>query len=549
MMLYSKASYRENYDRFVWRVPEFYNMAYDVCDRHADGANGTALVHETADGQLRRYSFKDIQQTANRMANLFTACGAVRGDRVMILLGQNPYAGAAHVACWKAGIVSLPTSMLFGADALVYRLNDSGAVLAITDMENAPKLLEAQQQSSALRQIFVIDGELPGTTSLEAALAKASSSFENVVTRADDPAFFNYSSGTTGQPKGVLAAHRSMLGHLPGAEMIFDFYADHRDTIWSAADWAWLAGLMDVLMPFWYAGCTVVASRMKKFDPEAAFHLLARTNASAAFLTPTTLRLMRQVIGKPSVPSPNLRVIMSGGEAVGAELSEWTGRRMKAQINEAFGQTECNLMLGNNAGLIPVRHGSIGLPMPGHVVEIINDAGEVVPRGTTGHIAVRRPNPVMFLRYWNKPEATKEKFIGDWLITGDLGHRDDDGYFWFQGRADDVISASGYRIGPGEIEDAIARHESVALAAVIGVPDKERTERIKAYVVIKAGVQANEALAAEIKAFVTERLARHEVPREIEFVESLPTTPTGKIIRRELRDREIAAEAARSANR
>lgn len=535
MLLDSTASYRENYDRFSWRIPEFYNIAHQVCDRHAEGDDGIALIHDRLQGEPVVYRFSDIQRLANRMANVLVAAGARRGDRVMILLGQDPLAAVAHVACWKAGLVSLPTSILFGTEALAYRLTDSGSAYAITDLENAPKLIEARSGSDALRQVFAIDGRSADAADLVGLMDRASDRFTTVATRAEDPAFINYSSGTTGWPKGVLHAHRAMIGHLTGAEVVFDFYPQYRDTIWSPADWSWLAGLMDVLMPFWHAGCTVVASRMRKFDPDAALHLMARHRVKATLLTPTTLRLMRQSAERPSAPKLDLRVIMSGGEAVGAELAEWARDTLKTQLNEAFGQTECNLMLGNNARLFPARDGSIGFPIPGHEVEIVDDAGEVVPAGTVGNIAVKRPNPVMFLEYWNKPEATREKFVGDWLITGDLGHRDADGYFWFEGRADDVITSSGYRIGPGEIEDAICRHEDVAMAAVVGVPDPERTERIKAFVVLKAGVAGSEALKDQIRGFVGERLARHEVPREIEFIAGLPMTTNGKVIRRELR--------------
>ena len=541
MLLNPNATYRDNYDRFTWAVPEFYNIARDVCDRHADGANGTALIHEQADGTAARYSYRDIQRMANRMANVFLANGAKRGDVVMILLGQDPIAAAAHVACWKAGLISLPTSVLFGAEALAYRLNDSGAIFALTDRSNLEKLNEARQQAGELRQIFVTDGEGAGGVSLSGVMQMASDRFDTVVTRAEDPAFINYSSGTTGWPKGVLHAHRAMIGHIPGAELLFDFYPDAGDTVWSPADWSWLAGLMDILMPFWFYGATVVASRARKFDPEHAFHLMVRHSVSTTLLTPTTLRMMRQVPLEGIRDRLKLRVIVSGGESVGAELADWTARELKTQLNEVFGQTECNLVLGHNAGLITPRPGSLGMPVPGHQVAIIDDQGIVVPNGDVGHLAVRRPDPVMFLEYWRKPEATREKFIGEWMITGDLGSRDDDGYFWFKGRADDVITSSGYRIGPGEIEDVIARHDSVAMAAVIGVPDEERTERIKAFVVLRPGARESSELAEAIRAFVAERLARHECPREIAFVSSLPMTTNGKIIRRELRERETAA--------
>jgi acetyl-CoA synthetase len=309
-----------------------------------------------------------------------------------------------------------------------------------------------------------------------------------------------------------------------------------------------MAGLMDVLMPGWFHGCKVVATAMKGFDAENAYRIMSEHRVTLALLTPTMLKLMRQVPDPLSRHPLRLRAVLSGGEAVGAALLEWARQEMKISINEAFGQTECNVILGNNGRLFPIKPGSLGKPTPGSVVAIVDDQGREVPPGTEGHIACKRPHPVMLLEYLNKPEATRDKFIGDWLITGDVGHMDADGYFWFHGRGDDVITSSGYRIGPGEIEDALLKHEAVQLAAAIGVPDPVRTEIIKAFIVPKPGVKTDEALAEALREFVRTRLARHEVPKLVEFVDSLPMTTTGKIMRRELREREKARIAAAGAS-
>jgi len=329
-----------------------------------------------------------------------------------------------------------------------------------------------------------------------------------------------------------------LLGHMPSLEFIYDFFPQDKDALWSPADWAWMAGLADILLPGWFHGCTVVATAMKGFDPEEAYRVLDQHNVTLALLTPTMLKLMRQVPNALDRYDLKLRAALSGGEAVGKELLEWADRELNIKINEGFGQTECNVILGNNGNVFPIKPGSIGRPTPGTVCAIIDDNGMVLAPGEAGHIACKRPHPVMLLEYLNKPEATREKFIGDWLITGDTGHMDEDGYYWFHGRADDVITSSGYRIGPGEIEDALLKHDAVQMVAVIGVPDPVRTEIVKAFVIPSPGIKVSEQLVDELRDSVRNRLARHEVPKLIEFVDSLPMTTTGKIMRRELRERE-----------
>ncbi len=408
--------------------------------------------------------------------------------------------------------------------------------MVITDDANLAKAVEVAGEA----RVLCVDGAGDGADDFWALLRMGADTFATVDTAAEEPAFIVFTSGTTGPAKGALHAHRALLGHLPCVEMQHDFFPQPGDVAWSPADWAWIAGLMDVLMPTWFHGMPVLAFRSVGFDPEEAFHMMAKHEVTNALLVPTMIRLMKQVPNPGARYDLKLRSLISGGEAVGAEIIEWTQQTLNVRINEVFGQTECNLVLGHNATLMPAKPGSLGQPIPGHIGAVVDDDGNELPAGEVGQIAFKRPDPVMLLEYWKNPKASADKFVGDWLLTGDLGQRDDDGYFWYRGRADDVITSAGYRIGPGEIEEALLRHPAVRLAAAIGVPDPVRTESIKAFVVLAEGQQPSEALEGEIREFVKTRLARHEYPRAIEFLDSLPTTTTGKIMRRELREREQA---------
>ena len=546
-MMPSQRNYDELYEAFRWNIPERYNIAADVCDRHARDPGKVALIGVGDDGKTWEMTFQEVQRKANQLANLLVSLGLVRGDRVMLLLGQNAWTAIGHVACWKAGLISVPASTLFAADAIAYRLTTVGVRIVITDMANLPTVDKARQHAPAVEHVFLVDGTGPNAPSLAVTLETARDHFENVDTAADDPAFLNFTSGTTGNPKGALQAHRSMLGHLPGVELGLDSFPQPGDCMWSPADWAWLAGLMDVLMPAWFHGVPVLTFRAPRFDPEQAFTMMGRHHVRTALLTPTMLRVMRQIPDPVRRYGIDLRAIISGGESVGKDLHEWANDTLGAPVNEMFGQTECNLVLGSSGSIMPIKPGALGRAIPGHVAAIVDDAGQLLPAGEIGNLAFRSPDPVMMLEYWQNPEATRSKYADGWLITGDLARCDDDGYFWFHGRADDVITSSGYRIGPSEIEDALARHPDVVMAAVVGVPDPVRTESIKAFIVLKEATPPDRALVENIRDFVRDHLAKHEVPRDIEFVSALPMTTTGKILRRELREIERTRAAERSA--
>jgi acetyl-CoA synthetase len=525
------------YRQFRWGVPEYYNIGLDICDKGAAESDRLALVYQSKNGEVSRYTFAQIQRLSNQLANLLSARGVQPGERVGILLPQAPETAVAHIAVYKAGCIAVPLFTLFGVDALHYRLADSGARVLITDAASAAKIATIRSELTALHTVYCIDEPIEQCESFHAALAQCSDRFDPVRTRADDPALIIYTSGTTGKPKGALLAHRSLLGHLPGVEMSHDLLPQEGDFLWTPADWAWIGGLMDVLMPAWHHGLPVLAHRFEKFDPEAAFALMAQHGVRNAFVPPTALKMMRAVVNPKQRWNVRLRSLASGGESLGTELLDWSRDTFGVTINEFYGQTECNMVLSSCSSLFPTLPGAIGKPAPGHTVGIVDDEGQVLSDGRIGNIAIRRPDPVMFLGYWNNEPATREKYIGDWLLTGDTGMSHPGGYIQFVGRNDDVITSAGYRIGPGPIEDCLIAHPAVQLAAVVGVPDPQRTVIVKAIVVIKDGFTGSEALKRELQEHVKVRLAAHEYPREIAFVDALPMTTTGKIIRRELRER------------
>jgi acetyl-CoA synthetase len=526
------------YRGFHWELPATFNIGIAVCDHWAAAEpDRLALIHVRPDGRSEDVTYGALRTTSNRLANALAAHGVGRGDRVAILLPQSPEVVAIHIAIYKLGAVALPLAAVFGVDALSYRLADAGAKAIVTNATGVAKLAAIRADLPGLALVLSVDGASEGALGFADVLARAASDFAPIATAPDDPAMMIYTSGTTGPPKGALHAHRVLLGHLPGIELPHDFFPQPGDRFWTPADWAWAGGLLDCLLPSLYYGMPVVSRRFDKFDPEEAFDLMAKAAVRNAFIPPTALRMLR------SAPSPRgrhvlaLRTVGSGGEALGAETFEWGKSALGLAINEFYGQTECNLVVSSCALIGVTRPGAMGKPVPGHTVAVIRPDGALCAPGELGQVAVLRPDPVMFLEYWGKPDATRDKFLGDWMTTGDQGLVDEDGYLTFVGRDDDVITSAGYRIGPGEIEDCLIRHPAVALAAVVGKPDPVRTEIVKAFIVLKSNISASDALAAEIQAFVRTRLSAHEYPREVAFIDEMPMTTTGKVIRRLLRER------------
>jgi len=536
-LAWEKNDYREMCDHFSWKIPSHCNVADLVCDKHLGIEQRIALYYENQAGRRASYTFGQIKEFSNQFANALKSMGVVKGGRVAIVLPQRPEAAIAHLACYKLGAVALPLSVLFGPDALEYRLSDSGASVVITEDQHLEIIDGLRADLPSLESVISCD-QSGGDSDFWSLLKKGGSDFETVKTHADDPFVLIYTSGTTGPPKGALVPHRAMLGNLTGFELSHNGLPMDGDLFWTPADWAWTGGLIDALLPAWYYGVPVLGYEGRKFDPERACRLMADYRVRNAFIPPTALKMLRQVEGIKDRYGVDLRSVMSAGEAVGAELYHWGREVLEIEINEMWGQSEFNYIVGNASSLMPVKPGSMGRPYPGHRVEPVDSEGHRMATGEVGELAAWRDDPVMFLGYWKREDATREKFIGNWFGTGDMGYRDEEGYLWFVGREDDVISSAGYRIGPGEIEDSLLKHPAVSQAAVIGVEDDLRGEVVKAFIVPAKGHLPSEALKREIQKSIRERLAAYEYPREVEFIDALPLTTTGKVRRIELRERE-----------
>jgi len=531
-------SYEELRSAFSWSLPERFNMGIACADQQP--AARVALVDNRSDGSIREVTFGQFTELSTRLAHGLVALGVRAGDRVGVVIPQSTETGLAHLGIYKAGAVAVPLSILFGPDAIRFRLADCDARVVIVAAELLERVVDACADLD-LTIVVVGDGAAAPHRSFDEVVAAGSAAPIDPATGPDSPALLIYTSGTTGSPKGALHGHRVLLGHMPGFDLMFNFFGQADDRMWTPADWAWIGGLLDAVLPTWFHGRSLVAAGGDRFDPQWAVDLMAEHRVRTAFLPPTALKLMRQ--SDVDAAKLRLRACMSGGEPLGREMLAWAEERLGVVVNEIYGQTEANLVVGNCHAAWPVVAGSMGRPFPGHEVAVIDDDGTPVPPGEVGEIGVRAPDPVMFLEYWNQPEATAGKFVGDWLKTGDLGVADEDGYLWFQARADDLINSAGYRIGPGEIEDCLLRHDAVAMVAVVGVPDELRGQVVKAYIEVAPGYEPGEPLADEIKQFVRTRLAAHEYPRQIEFIEALPMTSTGKIRRNVLRDQSATAGA------
>jgi len=582
--------YQAMQEGFGWHVPEHFNMAEVCCRRWAvqeDASTRVAIVeHLAADANMhavapRRYTYAQLQQAADALSHVLVGLGVQRGDRVAIVLPQRFETAVAYIAVMQMGAVAMPLSLLFGPEALEYRLKDSEAVVAIVDATSVSNVLAVRAQCPALRDVVGVD--LSNATDMlhvdvdyASAIAAQQRSFTAVQTKADEGAVLIYTSGTTGPPKGALIPHRALIGNLTGfvcSQNWFGFatrdanaeVATHLPTgsaavFWSPADWAWTGGLMDALLPTLYFGRPIVAWN-GRFSPELAFTLMQQHGVTHTFLFPTALKAMMKACPQARQQFKlKLQAIMSAGEAVGDAVFGYCQTQLGVTVNEMFGQTEINYIVGNcamewgamrvgvavhrtNVGW-PAKPGSMGKGYPGHRVAVIDEDGHECPVGVPGDVALNRYNqhgqidPIFFLGYWKNEKSTQGKYTGDWCRTGDMAVRDEDGYLWYQGRADDVFKAAGYRIGPSEIENCLVKHPAVANAAVVPKPDAERGALVKAYVVLAAGYEASSALVAELQLHVRGKLAPYEYPKEIEFIRELPMTTTGKVQRRVLRLQE-----------
>ena len=577
---------------FGWQVPEHFNMA-EVCSRRwaaqSDASQRVAIVaHATAEasGQAvapSTYSYSQLQQSADALSHVLTDLGVKRGDRVAIVLPQRFETAVAYMAVMQMGAVAMPLSLLFGPEALEYRLQDSAAAVVIVDASSVSNVLAVRAKCPALREVIGVDlsnaeDMLHVDVDYTSAIALQQRRFIAVQTKAEEGAVLIYTSGTTGPPKGALIPHRALIGNLTGfvcSQNWFGFAtqaakgqtsnATHLPTgseavFWSPADWAWTGGLMDALLPTLYFGRPIVAWN-GRFSPELALTLMQQHGVTHTFLFPTALKAMMKAYPQARQQFKlKLQAIMSAGEAVGDAVFGYCQTQLGVTANEMFGQTEINYIVGNcamewappGAGLAvhrtnvgwPAKPGSMGKGYPGHRVAVIDEDGHECPTGVPGDVALNRynqqgqPDPIFFLGYWKNEKSTLGKYTGDWCRTGDMAVRDEDGYLWYQGRADDVFKAAGYRIGPSEIENCLVKHPAVANAAVVPKPDAERGTLVKAYVVLAAGFEASDVLVAELQLHVRGKLAPYEYPKEIEFTPELPMTTTGKVQRRVLRLQE-----------
>ncbi len=549
-------------------MPAQFNLAEACAARWARRTpDAVAIIYENEGGETARFTYRDLDTAARRLAACLEARGVRRGDRVAIVMPQRFETAVSHMACQRLGAIAMPLSILFGSDALAFRLQDSQARVAIADEAAIDNLRTVRRDCPALAHIVAV-GDAMGQGDIDwgEALLCAPAPAAVVATSADDAALLIYTSGTTGPPKGALIPQRALIGNLTGFVASQNWFPQAKDVFWSPADWAWTGGLMDALLPTLYFGKPIVAYH-GRFHPERAFELMQRHAVTNTFLFPTALKAMMKAQPRPrSRYRLALRAIMSAGESVGDTVFDWCRDALRVTVNEMFGQTEVNYVVGNCGVALgrnrqtlpgwPARAGSMGRAYPGHRVAVIDEEGRECSRGTPGEVAVHRrdihghPDPVFFLGYWRNDEATRAKFTGSvddsWCRTGDTAVMDAGGYLWYQGRADDMFKSAGYRIGPSEIENCLVKHPTVANAAVVPKPDAERGAVVKAYVVLAPGHRGDDALVSTLQDHVRERLAPYEYPKEIEFVESLPMTTTGKVQRRVLRlQEEERAEAVR----
>lgn len=564
------AGYDSLYRGFYWEVPQQFNIAQVCCARWARSSSKrrVAVIEYAACGSRRTYSYADLQAAANQLSHVLGSYGVAPGDRVAIVMPQCFATAVAYIAVFQMGAVAMPLSMLFGPDALAFRLCDSEAVIALCDPAALAGMQSAREQAPLLRAVLSLDAGLWETRSPR---------FKRVSTHADDPAVLIYTSGTTGNPKGALIAHRCLIGNLSGfvaSQNWFGFdpagptvRADDLPrgslaVFWSPADWAWTGGLMDALLPTLYFGRPIVAHK-DRFSAQTALELMQRCGVTHTFLFPTALKALMKAYPGGAAGSVRqtfglrLHAIMSAGEAVGDAVFGYCQAQLGVTVNEMFGQTEINYIVGNATRFYPAKPGSMGLAYPGHRVAVIDGVGLECPTGVLGEVALHRkdihgkPDPIFFLGYWKNEAATRAKFTGDWCRTGDLAVRDPEGYLWYQGRSDDMFKSAGYRIGPGEIENCLVKHPAVANAAVVPKPDGARGALVKAYVVRAADFATRDTaqLVAELQNHVRGLLAPYEYPKEIEFVEALPMTTTGKVQRRVLRLQEEARAQALEKSR
>lgn len=515
------------YREFKWNIPEYFNMG-EAISRNKEGI---AIIYRDDEGNRSETSYSELNSLSNQVANFLSELGVKRGEPVGVMMGPRPETATAIVGIYKLGAIALSMTPLFGIDSANYRIQHSGAKVLFTDREDIIKELKAQITVSFDKGNYTFND-----------VKKSSSVFTPVKTKSSEPAHMLYTSGTTGLPKGVVLSHAAVLAHIPWYQFVFEMAPKEDDVFSQLADWGWIAGILDVVVPSLYFGKPMVAyNRGGRLDPKRVMEVLEDTKATCFFAPPTALNIIMKSVN-PKEYDLKLRAVASGGSVVTFDLIKWSRESLRAPLNVGYGQTEANVLTGTNSKIMPIKileekggGNLLGKPIPGHVIEIVDENLNVLPPNQVGEIAVKLPDPIVMIEYYKNPEATAKKIRGGFLLTGDLGWKDEYGYIWFKSRSDFLIKSSGYRIGPEEIEFVINQHPAVLESAVIGKEDPVRGEIIKAFIVLKPGYEPNEKLKQEIIDLVKLRLAAYAYPKEIEFVNEIPKTESGKIKRAELK--------------
>jgi acetyl-CoA synthetase len=521
--------------RIVW--PQETNIYHMTVGQHLgpQTRDRPALIYETPGGTITTQSFAEVDRAATGLAASLRQHGVGRGNHVALHTGQHPDTAVSHMAICKLGAVAVTLSQLYGPETLAHALNDCSARVILTDRD----VWDALQGQSfpSLTHVYT-RAPRPGEHDLGAAFAADPLGFEPDFGGADDPALLMYTSGSTGKPKGILHGHRVLAAYTPSINLFFNLSMTDADAVyWSPSDWAWVGGLLDMLFPAWMAG-RPIATSLDRFSADWAYGFMARHKVTHTFLAPTAIKRLAQDPHPRERYPLSLRVICTGGEALAAETLHWAENQLGVVCNEFYGMTEVNHLIGNCAALYPRKPGSMGRAYPGHDVLLVDAEGQPVVDGEVGEIVTNANSPTRYLGYLNNAQKDAEIRLGPYLRTQDLAARDADGYFWHKGRSDDLIKSSGFRIGPTEIEECLLAHPAVAECAVVGKPDTDRGQIVKAFVKLRATFDPAETLATALTDHVRARLAPYKAPREVVFVDRFEMTSSGKINRRTLRDGE-----------